>query len=172
MNQPPIALIVAMDERGCIGANGTLPWHLPADLQHFKSCTMGKPMVMGRKTFESLGRVLPGRLHVVMSQRPAPQEVPRGVLWVHDQEAALHAARNANKINTNEIMVIGGAAIFTLFLPMASRLYLTCIHATFAGDRFFPEPEPLRCGWRETARHTHAADARNAHAMTFVTYER
>jgi dihydrofolate reductase len=166
MNQPPIALIVAMDERGCIGANGTLPWHLPADLQHFKSCTMGKPMVMGRKTFESLGRVLPGRLHVVMSHH-SPENTPDGVIWVHDREAALDAAREAS-----EIMVIGGAAIFALFLPMASRLYLTCIHATFAGDRFFPEPEPLRCGWRETARHTHAADARNAHAMTFVTYER
>ena len=166
MNLPPIALIVAMDERGCIGANGTLPWHLPADLQHFKACTMGKPMVMGRKTFESLGRVLPGRLHVVMSHH-SPENTPDGVIWVHDREAALDAAREAS-----EIMVIGGAAIFALFLPMASRLYLTCIHATFAGDRFFAEPEPLRCGWRETARHTHAADASNAHAMTFVTYER
>lgn len=166
MNQPPIALIVAMDERGCIGANGTLPWHLPADLQHFKTCTMGKPMIMGRKTFESLGRVLPGRLHVVMSHH-SRAIMPAGVIWVHDQEAALDAARDAT-----EIMVIGGATIFALFLPVASRLYLTCIHATFAGDRFFPEPEPLRRGWRETARRTHAADAHNAHAMTFVTYER
>jgi dihydrofolate reductase len=166
MNQPPIALIVAMDERGCIGANGTLPWHLPADLQHFKACTMGKPMIMGRRTFESLGRVLPGRRHVVMSHR-SPEAIPAGVSWVHDREAALDAARDAA-----EIMVIGGAAIFALFLPMASRLYLTRIHATYAGDRFFPEPEPLGCGWHERERHTHEADERNPHAMTFAIYDR
>ena len=170
MNTPHLALIVAMDEQGCIGANGTLPWHLPADLGHFKSCTMGKPMIMGRKTFESLGGVLPGRRHVVMSRNPPPQVLPPQVVWVQDQDAALSAAGQKQEIQ--EIMVIGGAAIFELFLPRASRLYLTSIHATFAGDRFFPQPDPPRAGWHEVARCTHPADARNAHAMTFLTYER
>ncbi len=167
MNTPHLALIVAMDEQGCIGANGTLPWHLPADLGHFKSCTMGKPMIMGRKTFESLGRVLPGRRHVVMSHDPTPQAMPPEVIWVQDKEAALCAAAK-----NHEIMVIGGAAIFALFLPQASRLYLTRIHATFAGDRFFPQPDPIQAGWHEVARRERKADARNAYAMTFVTYER
>jgi dihydrofolate reductase len=162
-SRPILSLVVAMAENGVIGNANRLPWHLPADLKHFKGVTMGKPMLMGRKTFESIGKALPGRRNLVMT-RGKPIEAP-GVETVANLEAALAATRDAD-----ELMVIGGADIFRLCLPRAQRIYLTRVHAPIAGDTRFPNIHWNE--WRSLQRTAQAADDRNAYAMTFVTLER
>ena len=153
-------LIVAAARNGTIGADGKLPWHLPADLKRFKALTMGKPMVMGRKTFESLPGVLPGRRHIVLTRDPAWQAA--GAEVACDLDGALALA------GPGEVAVIGGAEIFTLALPRAARLELTEVHADVPGDAVMP---PLGEGWRETFRENHAPnDGRPGFA--FVTLER
>lgn len=158
-----IALIAAMADDRVIGIDNRLPWRLPADLQHFKGLTLGKPVVMGRLTWESLGRPLPGRRNIVitgdMSYRAAGAEV------VHSPEAALAAAGAVE-----EVMVIGGASIYAQFLPRAQRMYLTFVHGRFAGDAWFPAWNPGE--WRETGRVEHAADERNPHPHAFVILDR
>ena len=158
-----IALIAALDRNGLIGRDNDLPWRLPADLQHFKRMTMGKPILMGRLTWESLGRPLPGRHNIVLTRDPAYQA--EGATVVDSTEAALAAAGDVE-----EAMVIGGAAFYRTMLPHADRLYLTRIDAEFDGDAWFPEIDPV--AWRETARETHAPDERNAYPYAFVTLER
>lgn len=146
-----------------IGRDNGMPWHLPDDLKYFKSRTMGKPMLMGRKTFESIGRPLPGRTSVVMTRDPA---------WHHDgvivvrslEEALLWAA------NEPELCAVGGAEIFRLVWPHAKRLFLTRIHANIEGDTFFPKVDPNE--WHEGERIEHPADERHAYAMSFVTLNR
>jgi dihydrofolate reductase len=162
-SHPVLSLVVAMAENGVIGNSNRLPWHLPADLKHFKSVTMGKPMLMGRKTFESIGKALPGRRSLVMT-RGKPIEAA-GVETVASLEAAFAAAQDAD-----ELMVIGGAEIFRLCLPRAQRIYLTRVHAPIAGDTRFPAIDWNE--WRRVQRTAQAADDRNAYAMTFVTLER
>jgi len=160
MNGPEIFVVVAVARNGVIGANGTLPWHLPADLRRFKSLTMGLPMVMGRKTFDSLPGLLPGRRHIVITRDSAWQA--EGAEVAHGLDAAIHLA------NAAHIAVIGGGEVFTLALPRASRIELTEIEADAAGDTHLP---PLGPGWHETFREVHAADnGRPAHA--FVTLKR
>lgn len=137
-------LVVARAANGVIGAGGTLPWHLPADLRHFKALTIGKPMIMGRKTFESLPGLLPGRRHIVLTRDAAWSAEGAEVARDLDEAFALAAAP--------EVAVIGGAEIFALALPRATRIELTEIAADFAGDTVMP---PLGSEWRETARQEH-----------------
>jgi dihydrofolate reductase len=160
---PRVALVVAMADNGVIGKGGGLPWHLPDDLKYFKVVTFGKPVLMGRRTFESIGKPLPGRRNLVMT-RSAAAAVP-GVEYVGSLEQARSLAAGAA-----ELCVIGGAEVFALALPLATRIYLTRVHAQVTGDVYFP----LRdfSGWRENDSVPHAADARHAYAMSFVTLER
>ena len=158
-----LALIAALDRNRLIGRDNALPWHLPADLQHFKRLTLGKPVLMGRRTWESLGRPLPGRRHIVLSRDPAFRA--EGATVVGSLDAALEAAGDAA-----EAMVIGGAAFYATMLPRARRLYLTEVDGEFDGDAWFPALDPAQ--WREVARECHAADAKNAHGYCFVTLER
>lgn len=152
--------IVAAARNGVIGADNRLPWHLPADLRRFKALTMGKAMVMGRKTFESLPGLLPGRRHIVLTRRAGWSA--EGAETAHDLDAALALA------GSGEVAVIGGAEIFALALPRARRLELTEVHADIAGDTFMP---PLGPGWRETGREEHEAVGESP-AFAFVTLER
>ncbi|MGH8271353.1 MAG: type 3 dihydrofolate reductase [Gammaproteobacteria bacterium] len=158
-----VALVAAVAENGVIGRGGVMPWHLPADLAHFKRITMGKPIVMGRRTFEAIGRALPGRRNIVVT-RAAEFSAP-GVERAASPEEALALAGDAA-----EVMVIGGAELYRAALPLARRIYLTRVHAEVAGDTFFPELDDRE--WRELAREKRAADEKNACALTFLTLER
>jgi dihydrofolate reductase len=160
-----IALVVAVADNGVIGRAGALPWHLPDDLRHFKAVTLGKPLLMGRRTFESIGRPLPGRRNLVLSGHAARASAPPGIEYVESFEQA-----RALTADASELCVIGGAAVFALALPCATRLYLTAVHAAVEGDTCFPMQE-LR-GWRECTRLEHPADERHAYAMSFLTLER
>lgn len=157
---PDIFLIYARAANGAIGREGKLPWHLPADLAHFKALTMGCPMVMGRKTFESLPGLLPGRRHIVLTR--SPDWTSAGAQVVHSLEDALAAA------GPGEIAVIGGAAIFELFAPLARRAEVTQIHADFAGDVFMPGLGPE---WEVAACEDHPA-ASERPAYSFVTWRK
>ncbi len=159
--QAEIFLILARADNGVIGRDGALPWHLPADLKHFKALTMGKPMVMGRKTFESLPGLLPGRRHVVLT---------RDCGWQAEGAEPVTSVEDAIKLAGGpEIAVIGGAEIYRLFLPHADRVELTEVHIETEGDTVM---EPF-CGdiWEEAARETHAAKAAFP-AYSFVTLRR
>lgn len=159
-----ISLIAAIDKNGVIGKDGKeLPWYLPADLKRFKNITMGKPIIMGRKTYESIGKPLPGRTNIIIT-RKENYEAP-GCLVVHSPEEALQAAGEAP-----EIMVIGGAEIFAQFMPRASRLYLTLIDRAFEGNVYFPKWDAAE--WREVSRETHEPDEKNFYAYTFIVLER
>jgi dihydrofolate reductase len=155
-----IVLIVAVAANGVIGAEGRLPWHIPADLRHFKALTTGKPMVMGRKTFESLPGLLPGRRHIVLT-RDAGWSAP-GAEVAHDLDTALKLA------GPGEVAVVGGAEIYALALPRATRIELTEVHAEVAGDTTLP---PLGPEWREVAREEHTAEAARP-GFAFVTLAR
>lgn len=158
-----VALIAAVAENGVIGRANRLPWHLPADLAHFKRLTLDKPILMGRRTWESLPGVLPRRRHVVLSRDPG-YRVEGGVL-VHSLDEAIAAAGAAP-----ELMVIGGAALYAEALPRAERLYLTLVHARVEGDAYFPAWDPV--DWIETSRGEYPADERNPIALTFLNLER
>ena len=143
-----LSLIVARASNGVIGKDNQLPWRLPADLKYFKAVTMGKPIVMGRKTFESIGRPLPGRHNIVVTRNP--DFTSNGITVVHSVEAAIAAA-----IEVAEIMLIGGTELYKLSLPLADRIYLTEIHQDFDGDAHFPV---LESRWREISREDHISD--------------
>ena len=158
-----ISLIVAASENNVIGRAGGLPWRLRDDLRRFKELTMGKPMVMGRKTFESIGRALPGRRNIVVTRQAGYQA--EGCDVVASVDDALSVAGDAP-----EIMVIGGAEIYRQLLPRADRIHLTRVHATIDGDATFPE---LRADeWIETGRESLRADAANDFDATFLVLER
>mgnify|MGYP002651653057 CR=1 FL=1 len=157
-----LVLVVAAAENGVIGKDGAMPWHLPADLRHFRRITMGKPVIMGRKTWHSIGRPLPGRQNIVLTRDPAFHGT--GAAIVSSLDEALAAAGGAS-----EAMVIGGAEIYALARPLATRIELTRIHAAPEGDTYFPEPEASL--WVETAREDHAADG-EAPAHSFLSYAR
>jgi dihydrofolate reductase len=158
------SLIVAMTRSGVIGRGGTLPWKLPADLARFKSLTMGHHLLMGRKTFESLGRVLPGRTSVVIT-RQRDYQPPPGVLVASSLDTALEIAAA-----DPEPFVIGGGEIFREALPRARRIHVTWVEADVAGDTFFPPWDPADWSLRESTPH--AADHRNEYPTTFAVYER
>jgi len=164
MEAPRIVLIYARAANGAIGYEGQLPWHLPADLKRFKALTMGKPMIMGRKTFESLPGLLPGRRHIVLTRRELWDSEGAEVVRSVDEALAVASENNSS----GEIMVVGGAAIYDVFRPRADRIEVTEIHADFAGDTFM---KPLDAEWQATAREDHPAlDGRPAYS--FVTYHR
>ncbi|MDJ0711905.1 MAG: type 3 dihydrofolate reductase [Woeseiaceae bacterium] len=158
-----ITLIVAASANHVIGAQGDLPWRLSDDLKRFKAITMGKPIVMGRKTWESIGRPLPGRQNIVITRQSG--FVAEGCDAVGSVAEALAAAGDAA-----EIMVIGGSQIYELFLPEAHRIYLTRVHAEVKGDAFFPELNEAQ--WRLVEEEHRKADERNEHAFSFQHYER
>ena len=158
-----ISLIAAMDRNRLIGAENRLPWHLPADLQHFKALTMGKPIIMGRRTFESLGRPLPGRHNIVVT-RDATYSA-EGCTVVYSVDQALAAASRHP-----EAMVIGGAALYGQLMAHAQRIYLTLVDGEFEGDVFFPAV--AQDEWREVEREDRKADERNPHPYSFVVLER
>jgi dihydrofolate reductase len=157
-----MTLVVAADAAGSIGQDGGLPWRLPDDLKWFKRVTMGYPLVMGRKTHESIGRSLPGRRNIVITRQPGYRPFDGAVVADSLDGALDRAARD----NADEVMVIGGAEIFRAALPMADRVLLTRVHDSFAADTFLDALDPA--AWRETWREDHPADARNPHAYSFI----
>jgi dihydrofolate reductase len=161
---PIVSLIWAMADNRVIGIENRLPWKLPADMQWFRKHTLGKPIVMGRLTFESFGaKPLPGRRNLIISRDANYQA--EGIEVYPSLEAALNAARDAE-----EVMIIGGASVYTQALPLAHRLYMTLVHADVKGDAWFPD-FPLN-EWREAERHDHPADEKNPHPYSFVILER
>ena len=158
-----ISIIVAVAENGAIGSGNRLPWHLPDDLKRFKALSLGKPVVMDHRTFESIGRPLPGRPNIVISRQGGL--AIDGVRVAHSLDEALAAAGSVP-----EVVVIGGAQIFRQVLPRTDTIHLTRVHARVAGDVFFPELDPAQ--WREAAVEHHAADERHQYAFSFVTLQR
>ena len=158
----PVTIVVARAQNGVIGRDGTLPWHIPADLKRFKRLTMGSALIMGRRTFDSLPGLLPGRRHIVLTRDPAWRA--HGVEVAHSPQQALDMAGDG------PVSVIGGSAVFATFLPIAGRIELTEILAEVDGDTFMDDPR-AGGGWRETAREDHSA-ADGAPAFRFVTLER
>lgn len=159
-----ISMIAAMAANRVIGRDNTMPWHLPADLRHFKQVTLGKPVIMGRKTFESIGRPLPGRRNIVIS-RTAPADT-KGAEWVSSVEQALTMLADQS-----EVMVIGGGEIYRQCLPLAQRLYLTEIDMTTEGDAFFPDYQQ-HGQWQLTEDVLYSADEHNAYNCRFIILER
>ena len=157
-----ITLIVAVADNGVIGRNNALPWHLPEDLKRFKRLTMGKPIVMGRKTFESIGKPLPGRHNIIVTRDANYRR--EGATVVHGIDEAVLAAEAAA-----EIMVIGGADLFRLFLPRATRIHLTRVHGDIEGDVLWPALDDT---WGVVESELHAADERHAWSMTFEVWEK
>jgi dihydrofolate reductase len=164
LTQPPlISLIVAMAQNGVIGRGNALPWRLPADLKRFKEFTLGKPILMGRKTFESIGHPLPGRANLVLTRDRDWRA--KGVIPVHSVEEALLQTRTCD-----ELVAIGGAEIYRLMLPLARRIYLTHVQADIQGDTYFPAFDSAQ--WDDVEFHSLPADERHAYPVTFVTLER
>ena len=157
-------MIAAMAENRVIGADNDMPWHLPADLKHFKSVTMGKPVLMGRKTYESIGKALPGRPNIVITTNPEYSLSDATV--VNSIAQAMQAASAFD-----EVMIIGGGTIYQTMLEQAQRLYLTFIDLKVNGDTQFPDYE-ASANWHEVAREKHLKDEKNPHDYTFVTLER
>ena len=160
---PELSLVAAVAENGVIGRGRAMPWHLPADLAHFKRVTLGKPIVMGRRTYEAIGRPLPGRRNIVVTRSP-------GFVGAGVESAAGLTEAIALTRDVEEIMVIGGGELYAAALPIACRIYLTRVHAAVAGDTHFPEFDPAE--WEEVAREERAADEKNAFALTFLVLER
>ncbi|SHI91074.1 dihydrofolate reductase [Hymenobacter daecheongensis DSM 21074] len=159
-----IALVVAAAQNGVIGRDNQLIWHLPADLKHFKQLTTGHPIIMGRRTFEAIGKPLPYRTNIIVT-RQAEWQQP-GCEVAHSVPGALELARTFDE----NIFVIGGGEIYRQALPAADVVYLTEVHHDFEGDATFPELSPLE--WREENRERHEPDAKHAYAFSFVTLRR
>jgi dihydrofolate reductase len=165
MDKPIISLIVARARDGAIGKHGQLPWHLSEDLKHFKRLTVGKPVIMGRKTYESIGKPLPGRHNIVVTRNAVWQA--EGVTIVPNLAEAVAAAGLDPKVRAAEIMIIGGGDIYAQSLVFADRIYLTEVDVDVPGaDAHFPSLDGAQ--WRETSREAHAGEP----AFAFVTYDR
>lgn len=165
-----IALMVAMARNRVIGRNNRLPWYLPEEMQYFKRATMGKPIIMGRRTHESIGRALPGRSNIVITRN---DDWSREDVWVaHSLEQALEQAERQGLIDgAEETVVIGGAQVYAEALPVADRLYLTEVHADVAGDTFFPLVDLSH--WEEVSRADHAGgEEANRYPYSIVVYDR
>lgn len=159
-----ISMIAAMAKGRVIGLNNKMPWHLPADLQFFKRVTLGKPIIMGRKTFDSIGRPLPGRKNIVVT-RNTDLKI-EGVECVQTVEQALACVKGVE-----EVMIIGGATIYNQFLENTNRLYITYIDLETQGDTYFPDFEKV-ASWNEVERESHLADEKNVYNYDFVTLDR
>jgi len=157
-----ISMIAAMAKNRVIGKDNQMPWHLPADFSWFKRCTMGKPIIMGRKTFESIGRPLPGRQNIIISRQQLSIE---GVDVVSSIEKALSVAAN----NHQEVMIIGGGSLYSSCLPMANKLYITQIDEEIEGDTYFPYIDD---SWSETYREYYKKDNNNHYSMDFIILEK
>lgn len=160
-----ISIIAAMDLKQGIGYQGALPWHLSSDLKRFKRLTMGHHIVMGRRTYESIGKPLPGRINVVLTRSPS-YAVP-GCKIVHSFDEAVNIAREANE---SELFVIGGGEVFDIALPIANKLYLTIVNASLPADTFFPVWDDRE--WDEVERMDIPADDSNEYDSSFVVYKR
>lgn len=159
-----LSMIVAHAANRIIGKDNDMPWHLPADLAYFKKTTLGKPIIMGRKTYESIGRALPGRKNIVISRNEAFKA--KGIEVVMSVEQALEVVKDVE-----EVMVIGGGAIYAHCLPQANRLYITHIDASIDGDTQFPEYDDENL-WRKVSSEKRAADDMNKYALDFCVYQR
>ncbi|WP_409561043.1 dihydrofolate reductase [Hyphomicrobium sp. B1] len=169
MNDTCISLIVAVSENGVIGRDGALPWRLSSDLKTFRRLTMDKPIVMGRKTFDSIGKPLDGRDNIVITRDPAFEVA--GVSTCESVADALTLARVLAKTRgADEIMVIGGVQVFEAALPVADRIYLTRVHADVEGDRHFGALDAAE--WRELSREPLPQGPRDDHAATLIVYDR
>ena len=166
-----IAMIAAMAKNRIIGADNDMPWHLPADLKHFKAITLGKAVIMGRKTYESIGRALPGRPNIVITSN-ADYSLSDATV-VDSPESAFEVAKalSPEQSENDEVMIIGGGTIYQSFLDKADTLYLTHIDLDVDGDTQFPDYEAA-ASWKEVSREAHSADEKNAHSYTFVTLVR
>ncbi len=164
---PRVTLVVAVADNGVIGRDGALPWRLPEDLKRFKAQTLGHPVLMGRRTFESIGRALPDRRNIVLTRCSGwhPPSAAEAIAVVHDWDGALRAAGDVP-----ELMVIGGAEIYAIALPRADRVLLTRVHADVDGDTRLPTFDPAQ--WREVACERFEPDARNTIPMSFVELRR
>lgn len=160
---PNLSIIAALADSGVIGRNNRLPWRMPADLAHFKRLTLGKPIIMGRRTWESLPGLLPHRTHIIVTRNLDYQA--QGGFVAHTLAEAIEFAADAE-----EILVVGGADLYAQAIPLASRMYLTFIHQHIEGDTCFPDFE--RDEWHEVARERHEADDRNPFPYSFVTLVR
>lgn len=158
-----LSIIVAFDRNRLIGKNNLLPWHLPADLKHFRTLTMGHHMIMGRRTFESIGKPLPGRVSVVITRQKG-LEIP-GCIVVNNFDEAIKSCGTQE-----EVFIIGGAEIFKCTMPVASKLYVTQIDHAFEGDTWFPEISSSE--WRQISAEFHPADEKNPWPYSFITYTR
>lgn len=164
-----IALVVAMGENRAIGRGGDLPWHLRSDMKFFRKVTMGKPVIMGRRTFKSLPRVLDGRLNIVLTRDDG--FVAPSAVMAHSLEEGLEAARaSCVRTGADEIMIIGGEDVFREVLPQADRIYLTEVQASPDADTWFPKLDQSQ--WREVFREAHEAGPQDDHAFSFVVLER
>ncbi|KGK40971.1 dihydrofolate reductase [Nitrincola sp. A-D6] len=164
-----LSIIVAQSQNRVIGVNNKLPWYLPEDLKYFKQITQGKPIIMGRKTYESIGRPLPGRTNIVIT-RDSSYQLP-GIKVVHTLDQALELAEQQALVDgSEEVLVIGGSEIYALALPQADRLYVTQVHASIAGDAFFPVLEADQ--WQEMLRQDFSADGPNPYDYSFIVYQR
>ncbi|MCG4452523.1 dihydrofolate reductase [Pseudomonas sp. MMS21-TM103] len=167
-NTLPLCLIAALAQNRVIGRANQLPWHLPADLKHFKALTLGKPIIMGRKTWDSLGRPLPGRLNLVVSRQPGLQ-FDGAEVFASLEAAIVRAEQWAREQGVDELMLIGGAQLYQQALPLAARLYLTRVDISPEGDAWFPEFDAA--AWQRTAAETFAPLAQSP-AYTFETWTR
>ena len=158
-----LAAIVAMSENRVIGQHNRLPWHLPADLRHFKAITLDKPILMGRKTYQSIGRALPNRCNVIIT-RDMNFDAP-GCVVVDSIETALDAVAYSD-----EVFVIGGAQLYEQLLPRTQRIYMTIVHHQFEGDAYFPVLNHAE--WRELERNDYVADGQNPYAYSFIILEK
>ncbi|HZQ12284.1 MAG TPA: dihydrofolate reductase [Pseudolabrys sp.] len=164
-----VVLVAAVGENGVIGNQGALPWRLKSDLMHFKRLTVGKPVIMGRKTFESIGKALKDRTNIVLS-RDLSLAAPGAVLATSMDAAFAFAKTDADKRGVNEIMVIGGSDVFEAAMEVADRLEITRVHASPEGDSYFPEIDPQQ--WREVKRERRARGPQDGADFTILTYER
>ncbi|WP_210486192.1 dihydrofolate reductase [Rufibacter aurantiacus] len=160
-----IALVVAIAENRVIGRDNQLIWHLPKDLQHFKKLTIGHPMVMGRKTFEAIGKPLPGRTSIIVT-RQADYQAPEGCIVTFSLKEALQQGLSKDE----QVLVVGGGEIYAQALPLAEVVYLTLVHESFEGDVVFPEL--LADAWEVTEQEEHLADEKHAYPFTFFTFRR
>lgn len=168
-----LSLIVALAQNHVIGIDNKLPWYLPNDLKYFKQVTMGKTIIMGRKTYESIGKPLPGRTNIVITRQAdyRPPNANDSVRVVASLEAARELAASLALINgQNEALIIGGAEIYTQALPLVDRMYLTEVHAEVDGDAYFPAFD--RSQWQAVAREDFSAEGGNPYDYSFVVYER
>lgn len=164
-----ISIIAALGKNNVIGSNNSLPWNLPADMEHFKELTKNKPIIMGSKTFESIGRALPKRDNIVLT-KDTKYKAP-GCKLANSIEQALEFARDGEMgKESGEIMICGGASIYKQFLPLADKMYLTYIEADFTGDTFFPEFDQTK--WQEVEREDHKADEHNLYDYFFITLKK